>query len=1311
MVKIGRIALIALAVLGLSTTAFASEPENQGTLGENCTWVLDEETGKLTISGTGSMGEHTSKSDIPWNEKRSSIKSVEIASGITDIANYAFQSCGNLETVTIPSGITKIGNNSFQYCNKMSSELDLGDVTEIGESAFYNCNQMPSPVLTKVSSIGESAFRDCDAMVSISLPETTVLENNVFYDCDELTTISFPKAEKIGEASFYGCDKLNSVNLPDSLEKIGSRAFYACSSLSLSLAFPEKLTEIGEQAFFNCSGIDSVTFPSSIEKIGSGAFRNCTGLTEVKFPYLERVESGIFDGCSSITKMTIGYGYTELPAVCNGLTALETVVFENGPSGEEADFTSISNYAFQNCSALEAIKLPASIETIGYNAFKSCSSLKNINLPKNLKELKDDAFYECTALESVELPKEITTLGDSVFAGCTNLTSINLSDTALKKIGQRCFNNCSSLSRAIMPETIEEIGHSAFSGCTGITKVELGSRISKLGPYAFSDCAITEIKIPRSLYEVGSSPFKNCSNLVSVKFEKKTREIPSNLFSDCEALCKVEIPSTVVAIGNNAFNNCVSLNKVDIPDGVYSIGDRAFYGCTGIKEITLPSDMYNIGISAFQGCSELKKVELGNSLEEIPNYCFSGTAIEEVVCPYTVSRIGYNAFANNSQLKKITISGYTSKIENSAFDQDASELTICSAEGSVAQEYASEKGYAFEAGQTTTNLELSESGTKKIAVGRTLYINATYAPADSLDGIKWTTSDETIATVTTDDSVPCEATVKGISAGEVTITATMGNCSQSIKVTVEEAVTDISFYNRYITLESIGDTETINFVVNPYTDVVPNLIWECEDPSIIDVEPDETYYRVKITAKKAGKTRLNVRDSKGYASAYCIVKVINKQTATGISFDRQELLITRTDVPRTLKLLTEPEGATLDHVYWESSDASVATVNSLGQVTGVSDGDAVITAYIYVDGEKVEATCNVKVQLVDVPVTGITISENKITFERLNDSVTLNAEVYPADADIKTIIWRSDNTDIATVDSNGKVTAKGIGTAVISAETLDGGFIAECKVTVSLPIQTISFDKERLLLDVGEEAVVNLSTYPVIDDLSVVNIYSSDEKVASVTTGISNNTIKGLSDGISYIRCRATDGSNVYASCKVYVGSARSEVEPQETPEEDKNTVSAPQIEEVLAKGQKIEVSKYFTTGNIGKYTVNNKKIASVSRKGLLKGKSSGEVTVEAYVKNGKTWEKKESHLFKVEEPRLSNMTFTKIGEVADINTYLTGISELRPSMYESKKPEVAQIDKEGKITIKSAGTTKITVYFGSGKNARKLKAKLTVKN
>ena len=156
-----------------------------------------------------------------------------------------------------------------------------------------------------------------------------------------------------------------------------------------------------------------------------------------------------------------------------------------------------------------------------------------------------------------------------------------------------------------------------------------------------------------------------------------------------------------------------------------------------------------------------------------------------------------------------------------------------------------------------------------------------------------------------------------------------------------------------------------------------------------------------------------------------------------------------------LNAVITPSNATDQNVSWLSSDDSVATVSSTGAVRGIKAGMAVIMATV---GGK-SASVIVTVQdagptLQSIQITGSGVSGNKLTLAQ-NKTVQLSVKATPSNAQIGAVTWDSSDSSIATVDGNGKVTAKKEGMVVITATA--GGKHSSIVLTVSKGASTDRF--------------------------------------------------------------------------------------------------------------------------------------------------------------------------------------------------------------------------------------------------------------
>ena len=138
-----------------------------GSCGADATWELYSD-GALSIRGTGSLTNPTYAGAVAWSAYRESIRTVEVASGITNLPDFAFFGCSALETVSFAEGsrLTTIGGSTFNGCTSLK-ELTLPQgVKTIYGNAFRGCSNLTSVYLPDtVSYITGGAFRDCGKVV------------------------------------------------------------------------------------------------------------------------------------------------------------------------------------------------------------------------------------------------------------------------------------------------------------------------------------------------------------------------------------------------------------------------------------------------------------------------------------------------------------------------------------------------------------------------------------------------------------------------------------------------------------------------------------------------------------------------------------------------------------------------------------------------------------------------------------------------------------------------------------------------------------------------------------------------------------------------------------------------------------------------------------------------------------------------------------------------------------------------------------------------------------------------------------------
>lgn len=226
------------------------------------------------------------------------------------------------------------------------------------------------------------------------------------------------------------------------------------------------------------------------------------------------------------------------------------------------------------------------------------------------------------------------------------------------------------------------------------------------------------------------------------------------------------------------------------------------------------------------------------------------------------------------------------------------------------------------------------------------------------------------------------------------------------------------------------------------------LAWTSSDESVATVDETGT-----VTAVAAGEAEITAAVNDTEMQDVCVITV--KVSAKELKVpDTLEVKLNDTD-ETAIEAKCEPEDASNISFDFASSDEEVATVDKDGKVKVLKAGECDITTTLMQDGEKVaEKTTHVKA-FYEVESITLDSNEGKLT---VGNSHTIKATVAPEEVAAETTIeWSSSNEKVATVDSNGKVTAVSSGNATITATA--GEESANYEVTVEQPKKVTTSNK------------------------------------------------------------------------------------------------------------------------------------------------------------------------------------------------------------------------------------------------------------
>lgn len=248
--------------------------------------------------------------------------------------------------------------------------------------------------------------------------------------------------------------------------------------------------------------------------------------------------------------------------------------------------TSITNFAFVNCTIITNITIPSSITAIPTGCFFGCSNLTAVTLQGTVTTIGSYAFYN-NKINNISVPN-VTNLGSNAFSTCTELTAITLPSTGLSVIPENCFINCSSLATV-------ELGN--------ITSIEIN---------AFNGAGLTSMSIPSGVVSLPYGCFFNCTQLTSISLNNVT-DIGENTFRQCTSLPSITLPTNLITINASAFRQCTSLLSINISSGVQVIPTNCFNGCSALTTVDMPSNLTTINTDAFASCSSLATMTFNNA--------------------------------------------------------------------------------------------------------------------------------------------------------------------------------------------------------------------------------------------------------------------------------------------------------------------------------------------------------------------------------------------------------------------------------------------------------------------------------------------------------------------------------------------------------------------------------------------------------------------------------------------------------------------------------------------------------------------------
>lgn len=428
--------------------------------------------------------------------------------------------------------------------------------------------------------------------------------------------------------------------------------------------------------------------------------------------------------------------------------------------------------------------------------------------------------------------------------------------------------------------------------------------------------------------------------------------------------------------------------------------------------------------------------------------------------------------------------------------------------------------------QAVTGITLNENAVYRYSDDKEgVQLTAAIAPDDAGDKrVLWTSSDPSVISVSETGMV----TVHKAGTAVITCSSVSNpNVKASCSFTILQAVTGITLNKTAIACSS--DEINVTYLrpdVQPADAYNKAVTWSSSNTDVATVTDDGTV--AIIAAGDAVITCTSV--STPYITAVCTVSV--EEAVTDMKLDRNTIYCYSSDIsPVQLNVTMKTAQSADKTVIWESSDDSVATVSVSGIVNVTGAGTAIITC-TSVSNPDVYAQCQV---ISRQSVTAVTLDKAELTWNT-NDmsSVTIGAEVAPADAGNKTLLWTSSNPAVVTVSGDGTVVPRGAGTAeIVCRSESDPSVYVTVPVTVYQSVDTVLINRSSAVRSTADTSSFTLTAYvyPAYANNTGVVWSSSNKAVATVSKG--KVTVKG--SGTAVITCKSVSDPSCAAECVLTV--------------------------------------------------------------------------------------------------------------------------------------------------------------------------------
>lgn len=466
----------------------------------------------------------------------------------------------------------------------------------------------------------------------------------------------------------------------------------------------------------------------------------------------------------------------------------------------------------------------------------------------------------------------------------------------------------------------------------------------------------------------------------------------------------------------------------------------------------------------------------------------------------------------------------------------------------------------------------------------------------------------------------------------------------------------------------VGESITLDAVPDP-SNAESSFLWESSDESTATVNNGV------VKGISIGNVSIYAKPATGGHSAYASITIRPAVRSVKIYNELGEVV--KVGDYWCLDYSLDPSDAADRGAIWSSSDENVLytkdNVDAYGNhfLYAYAKAPGKVTLTVKTKSGGKTASCELTVVEKKVPVTSISLSSTSLSLN-VGQKSKLNAIVNPSNATEK-IQWSSGISSIASVDSEGNVTALSVGSTVITARSSESGKTATCKVTVSassIPVTGITLDKTTMSLTVGSTGVLNASVLP--SNATNLNVLwsSSNSSIASVSSA---GVVTAKAAGTATITAKTSDGGKT-ATCQVTVTTTNIPVTGISL---DKQTMTL----SVGSTGTlKATLSPFNATGSEITWSSSNTAVATVSSSGVITAIAVGSTTITCTTLDG---------------TKKANCTLTVTADQSSVYFPDANFRNYMISNFDLDKDGKISISEANKVTNIKVGTKRIASLSG----------------